>query len=1189
MTINTSMRWCVTTSVLLLCSLATVRGQNLINVRLAGDDPGVPNGAAVVGLSGDTWNYFPNLNGRANGGGVVTNAAVILDANGATLPGVTLTLSLSGGNGLDRYTDNTSFNPNPVTVMGQYIYESDGQNYWTVNFTGLPANQAYNLYGMGNGNADGQGTTWWVDVANGHATASATAGFASGDRDATNPGNEGICWIKVSATTTGSGQLTFRVVRLGAAENGTGGSGRAYLNAFQLQPATTAPMILSQPTDQTVLLGGTANFNVAASGLPAPAFQWLKDGTNLTGETGSSLTITNTQPGDAGTYSVLVSNSVGSVVSSNVLLSVTDPVPPAFSVQPGSLEATIGQTVVLSAAATGVPAPTYQWLKNGMNVNGATNATLTLVNVQAPDAGMYSVMASNSVDAVTSSNTMLTVAVPDGYCMINGATTGGSGGTVVTVTNSADFITHATTSSARVIQVQGVLTIGTVSVNRNKTIVGLGTNATLLGRLAISGVTNIIVRNLRISNPGEDGITVRDPNTHHIWVDHCTFYDCGDGSCDISQGADYVTVSWCKFMYPMQEEHRFTMIADGPKDLGPLTARITLHHNWWASRSDQRMAATSDALVHYYNNYFNCSNNSYCSNARNEAELNIENNYYSGVKDPVGVSSGTNGKIKTSGNLYPGCTGTIHPGTDSVFTPPYAYALDATADVPGIVAAGAGAPGPDTVPVPPKVWDGGGADNNLGSANNWGFNEAPKPYDTLLFAGSTRLAPNNNFSAGTEMSSIDFSNSAGAFVLGGNTLRFGGSIRDDSPNPQTINLNLDFSYAADHFSMNREFNVSAANGSLVVNGNITGVANGYNKPYVVAKRGGGLLTLNGANSFPGSFNFEGGLVRFGNAGNLGTTNLAFDGGGLQWAGGNTTDISGTPVLIKSGGATFDVGANNVSFSSPVGVGGAGGLTKLGSGRLTLNGGNTYGGLTLVSQGTLALGPAGSISSSVQIVLSNNATLDVSGRSDGTLTLGSGKCLLGSGSILGSVTAGSGATIAPGFPVGTLVVTNMLTFLSGCTNQMDLDATAHTNDLITGMAGVSYGGRLVLASLGDSFAAGDTFKLFSAGDYSGSFSSIVWPALGGGLYWTNKLAVDGTISVVSPVNTTPTNLSFSLDSGMLQLSWPDDRTGWRLEVQTNSPGAGLGTDWVSLGYASTNAVQFPVSTFSGSIFYRLAYP
>jgi pectate lyase len=778
----------------------------------------------------------------------------------------------------------------------------------------------------------------------------------------------------------------------------------------------------------------------------------------------------------------------------------------------------------------------------------------------------------------------------DGFCMVNGTTTGGAGGPTVTVTNGTDFNTQINVNGPLIIQVQGPISIGRVTTKGNKTIIGLGTNATLLGNLNISDTTNVIVRNLRVTSPGRDGITIW--NAQHVWVDHCTFYDTGDGACDMSRGSQYVTVSWCKFHYPTQLEHRFTMIADGYDNTGAGTTNwgyYTLHHNWWSTRADQRMAASSFGRVHYYNNYFGCTNNSYSSNARNESQINSENNFYAGVKDPMTVSSGTSGKIRTSGNSYVGCTGTIHPGTDSVFTPPYAYTLDPTVNVPALVMAGAGAPGPDTVPVPPKVWDGGGANSSLNTSANWGLNESPKEYDTLVFAGTTRLTPNNNYTANTELASLLFSNNAGAFVLGGNTLNFGYAVLDHSPTVQTLNLNLNFFFAVDHYAMNREFSVTHPDGSLVINGNVTGVTNTYNKPYTVAKTGPGLLTLNGVNQFPGTFQFNGGLVHFNQPGNLGTTNLAFNGGGLQWAPGNTADISGPPVTLNTNGAMFDVGANNVTWAGRIGNGGAGGLTKLGTGTLTFNATNNYRGNTLIAQGVLALGANGLLTNGPQIILSNNATFDVSARSDGTQTLLAGRALRGDGTVRGSVVAGSGSTVAPGFSIGTLVITNALTLQSGSTNLMELDAAAHTNDLITGLASVNYGGRLMVTNLNGGFVDGDSFKLFEAGSYTGGFASIVWPPLEGALYWTNKLAIDGTIAVVSPVNLAPTNLVYQITNGMLTLGWPADRISWRLEVQTNQADTGLSTNWTSLGFETTNAAGFPVDAAQKSVFYRLAYP
>ncbi len=795
-----------------------------------------------------------------------------------------------------------------------------------------------------------------------------------------------------------------------------------------------------------------------------------------------------------------------------------------------------------------------------------------------------------------------TLQAQDGFCMISGTTTGGAGGPTVTVTNGTDFNTQINIAGPRIIQVQGPITIGRVNTTANKTIIGLGTNAMLFGNLNISdsgGATNVIVRNLRISNPGGDGLTIW--NTRNVWIDHCTFIDCGDGSCDMNRGSQYVTVSWCKFVYPTQLEHRFTMIADGYNNGAGTTnwGWYTLHHNWWSTRADQRMPASSYGRLHMYNNYFTATNNSYASNARCDTEILSENNYYAGVKSPIYKEC--TGKIKTAGNIYVGTTGNApDAGTDTVFLPPYAYTLDATLDVPSLVMAGAGAPGPDLVERPAKVWDGGGADNNLTTSANWGygggFNEAPKLYDTFLFAGNTRLTPNNNFGANSEFNALNFSNNAGAFVLGGNALNLGFGITNDSPAPQTVNMNLSFAWGIDHYTSNRCFNVSAPNGSLVLNGQLNGPTNTYGRLYAVTKLGPGLLTLAGINSVAANYNLNGGLLRFSTLvptlpGSLGFgSRLNFDGGGLQWATGNTADISIRTVTLAVGGAKFDVGANDVTFANAIGVGGAGGLTKTGVGKLTLNGNNTYAGNTLVEQGVLALGAAGAVPNSARIVLSNNAALDVSARSDGALTLGNGKALVGNGTVRGSVIAASGATVSPGFSIGTLTITNVLTFQASSTNLMELDGTMHTNDLITGLASVNYGGRLVVANLSGTLAAGDSFKLFNAGSYNGTFTSITLPALSGNLIWTNRLALDGTIAVVAPVNTTPTNIGVALAGNTLQLNWPADRIGWRLESQTNQLAVGLSANWFTVsGSAATNQMFLPLDLAAGSVFFRLVYP
>src|SRR5262245_57811158 len=127
---------------------------------------------------------------------------------------------------------------------------------------------------------------------------------------------------------------------------------------------------------------------------------------------------------------------------------------------------------------------------------------------------------------------LMAVRAQDGFCMINGTTTGGAGGPTVTVTNGTDFNTQINIAGPRIVQVQGVLSVGRIFTTANKTIIGLGTNATLLGNVNVSDTTNVILRNLRVTGPANDGFTIW--NAQHVWIDHCTFYDTGDGLCDIN-------------------------------------------------------------------------------------------------------------------------------------------------------------------------------------------------------------------------------------------------------------------------------------------------------------------------------------------------------------------------------------------------------------------------------------------------------------------------------------------------------------------------------------------------------------------------------------------------------------------------------------------------------------------------------
>lgn len=82
----------------------------------------------------------------------------------------------------------------------------------------------------------------------------------------------------------------------------------------------SAPIILLQPIDQGVLAGSNATFSVTADGTPRPTYSWQFNGSDIAGATDATLTISNVQPSNAGSYAVAISNNLGYVKSSPVTL-----------------------------------------------------------------------------------------------------------------------------------------------------------------------------------------------------------------------------------------------------------------------------------------------------------------------------------------------------------------------------------------------------------------------------------------------------------------------------------------------------------------------------------------------------------------------------------------------------------------------------------------------------------------------------------------------------------------------------------------------------------------------------------------------------------------------------------------------------------------------------------------------------
>jgi uncharacterized repeat protein (TIGR02543 family) len=167
------------------------------------------------------------------------------------------------------------------------------------------------------------------------------------------------------------------------------------------------PTIATQPLSQTVTQGTVATFSVAASGTAPFSYQWRLNGASIGGATASSYTRSNVQPADAGSYSVVVTNAAGGATSSNAVLTVI--APPAITTQPQGQTVVLGGTAAFSVVATGTAPLAYQWRLNGTNIGGATATGYARANLQATDAGDYSVLVSNAYGSVLSSNATLVV------------------------------------------------------------------------------------------------------------------------------------------------------------------------------------------------------------------------------------------------------------------------------------------------------------------------------------------------------------------------------------------------------------------------------------------------------------------------------------------------------------------------------------------------------------------------------------------------------------------------------------------------------------------------------------------------------------------------------------------------------------------------------------------------------------
>ena len=283
---------------------------------------------------------------------------------------------------------------------------------------------------------------------------------------------------------------------------------------------------------------------------------------------------------------------------------------------------------------------------------------------------------------------------------------------------------------------------------------------------------------------------------------------------------------------------------------------------------------------------------------------------------------------------------------------------------------------------------------------------------------------------------------------------------------------------------------------------------------VLVKQGAGTLALGGVSTFTGSVAINNGTLQLttGNnrlptgtmitigqsaSGNVGTLDLngfnqtlaglnSVAGDGTETAQNIVTNSKVSAVtLTLSGSGAYTYGAGTVANSGI--IAGAVNLVVNGSGTNALGDINTYTGTTMVNAGTLALTGVGVIGGTPEITVGAGANLDVSARTDGTLTLSGGQQLDGFGMVTGNVAANSSSVLAPGNAntAGTLAVSGNVT-LNGST-VMKLNPSGATNDALTVGSRLTYGGTLNVTIPTGTLVAGNSFQLFNAQSYAGSFS------------------------------------------------------------------------------------------------------
>ena len=439
-------------------------------INAAGPVPAVTSALLVSGQPGTPFSYtITGTNSPTAFAAAGLPAGLALTATTGVISGTptaaavsTVTLTASNANGssppvhlvltIGNFSQITSATSIAATVGTPLTYTLAASNSpFTYTLFGLPSGLSYN----GNtGLVSGTPTTAGTYTLTASATnalgagpaASLTLTVAGGGAGGTTtapailvpPASQSATVgssIQLAVTAVGSGPLTYQWSRNNSPISGAIGSTFAIgsvqttdagsytvtvsnaAGAVVSAPAVLTvssiivpPQITTQPTKVSASVGTAATFAISASGSAPLTYQWEINGTPIAGANSATLILPSVTLANAGTYSVVVNNAQGSATSLGAVLTVSaTPVAPIFQYQPSPTTINVGGTASLSVGVVGSSPITYQWLKAGTAIPGATGPSLTFASAQVTDAGSYSVAITNPAGTVTSQTAALTV------------------------------------------------------------------------------------------------------------------------------------------------------------------------------------------------------------------------------------------------------------------------------------------------------------------------------------------------------------------------------------------------------------------------------------------------------------------------------------------------------------------------------------------------------------------------------------------------------------------------------------------------------------------------------------------------------------------------------------------------------------------------------------------------------------